>query len=109
MLPVTHGARRNAHADPALLASLLAPLGLAPVVRPGSAAGSTRGRGRSAARCSSLLAVRVARSHAGEEGEGGDIYARARRQPARDLFAFSILYLFALFAALIAEHALGLD
>ena len=29
-------------------------------------------------------------------------------RPARQLFGFSILYLFALFAALLAEHGLGL-
>ncbi len=55
------------------------------------------------------LALRVARSRAGEAGAVGesDLYAvRAGDRAARDLFAFSILYLFGVFAVLLAEHAL---
>ncbi len=58
-----------------------------------------------------LLAVRVARSRAGEAGvtDAADLYAvRQGDRAARDLFAFSILYLFLVFAALLAEHGLGL-
>ncbi|MHA6288965.1 heme o synthase [Maricaulis sp. CAU 1757] len=55
-----------------------------------------------------LLALRVFRSRAGEAGsaEEGALYAvRAGDKAARDLFAYSIAYLAALFAALIVEHA----
>ena len=45
-----------------------------------------------------LLALRVLRSEAGEGG--------AADKPARELFGFSILYLFALFAALLVDHGL---
>ncbi len=49
------------------------------------------------------LAVRLIRSRAGEdEATPGDFKA------AKSLFAFSILYLFALFALVIAEHGAGL-
>ncbi|MGF1464238.1 MAG: heme o synthase [Maricaulaceae bacterium] len=58
------------------------------------------------------LAWRVVRSRAGERADAAseaDLYAVASGdKAARDLFAFSILYLFALFAALLVEHALGL-
>jgi len=47
-----------------------------------------------------LLAWRVLRSRAGEGVKGGD-------KPAQHLFAFSIAYLFLLFAALLVEHGFG--
>jgi protoheme IX farnesyltransferase len=58
------------------------------------------------------LAARLALSRAGETGEApgrdGDLYdVRAGARTARNLFAFSILYLFSLFTALLAEHLLG--
>jgi len=62
------------------------------------------------------LAFRLWRSRAGDAADADrvgreevlyDVKAEAR--PARNLFAFSILYLFALFAALLAEHGLGLQ
>jgi protoheme IX farnesyltransferase len=64
-----------------------------------------------------LLAVRLARSHAGEAGgqrndamlQEGSLYdVRAGAKDARNLFAFSILYLSLLFATLLAEHLMGL-
>ncbi len=58
-----------------------------------------------------LLAVRVAFSRAGDSGEtiAAALYdVRKGDKAARDLFGFSILYLFAVFAALLAEHGLGL-
>lgn len=58
-----------------------------------------------------LLAWRIFRSRAGEAGSAaeGELYAvRAGDKAARDLFAYSIGYLAALFAALIAEHGLGM-
>lgn len=58
-----------------------------------------------------LLAVRVARSRAGEAAdprEDGRLYdVKAGAKTARDLFAFSIFYLFALFAALLGERLAG--
>jgi len=63
-----------------------------------------------------LLAFRLWRSRAGDEpdkaeavGREAALYdVRAAAKPARDLFAFSILYLMALFAALLVENlALG--
>ena len=58
-----------------------------------------------------LLAVKLAMSRAGEAastGEAGLYDVKADVRPARNLFAFSILYLFALFAALLGEHLAGL-
>jgi protoheme IX farnesyltransferase len=98
MLPVTHGAqatRRHIFA----YSVLLAPLGLAPVL--------TGLGGMTYAIASGLggalflfLAWRVVRSRAGEGNANEDVHARA-------LFGFSILYLFALFAALLVDHGLG--
>ncbi|HEX6858742.1 MAG TPA: heme o synthase [Caulobacteraceae bacterium] len=57
-----------------------------------------------------LLAWRLLKSHAGEaRGERNDdgLYdVKAGARDARNLFAFSILYLTLLFAALLAEHAM---
>lgn len=62
-----------------------------------------------------LLAWRLFRSRAGDEpdkaeavGREAALYdVRAAAKSARDLFAYSILYLFGLFAALLIENALG--
>ena len=62
-----------------------------------------------------LLAVRLFLSRAGEapdkaeaQGREAALYdVRAEAKGARNLFAFSIVYLFALFAALLAEHGLS--
>ena len=62
-----------------------------------------------------LLAWRLFRSRAGDEpdkaeavGREAALYdVRAQAKPARDLFAFSILYLMALFAALLVEALPG--
>ena len=60
-----------------------------------------------------LLATRVLASHAGEAAQpasthGGDVLYTVKpdAKAARDLFAFSILYLLGLFAALLVEHSL---
>jgi len=52
-----------------------------------------------------VLAVRLARSQAGDAitQPGGLYQVRDASRPARNLFAFSILYLFSLFAALLIE------
>jgi protoheme IX farnesyltransferase len=98
MLPVTNGVkstRRHIFA----YALLLAPLGLAPMLTHlgGAIYGGVAALGGALL---VALAWRVLRS---EAGAGGDA-----DKPARDLFGFSILYLFALFAALLIDHgALG--
>jgi len=61
-----------------------------------------------------FLAFRLWKSRAGDapseenlqKGAEGLYDVKAQTKPARNLFAFSILYLFALFAALLAEHGL---
>ena len=58
-----------------------------------------------------ILAVRLALSRAGDAldpREDGLYGVKADARPARNMFAFSILFLFLLFAALLAEHLLGL-
>ena len=58
-----------------------------------------------------LLAGRVVASRAGDDttpGPDGLYAVRQGCKAARDLFAFSILYLLSLFAALLAEHSLAL-
>jgi len=58
-----------------------------------------------------LLAFRLFRSHAGEaadpRNDDGLYDVRAGARDARNLFAFSILYLSLLFATLLGEHLLG--
>jgi protoheme IX farnesyltransferase len=97
MLPVTHGAKAT-RAHVFAYALLLAPLGVAPVLTGLGglfyAAVSLFGGAFFL-----LLAWRVLRSRAGE----GD---KAQDRPARDLFGFSILYLFVLFAALLVERGI---
>ena len=54
-----------------------------------------------------LLAARVALSRVGDDADPrqqGLYDVKPDARPARNLFAFSILYLFALFASLLAEH-----
>ena len=98
MLPVTHGAKAT-RVQIFAYSLLLAPLAFTPVL--------TGLGGMIYAVVSVLggaffvfLAARVLRSRAGE-GEA------AQDKPARDLFGFSILYLFTLFAAILAERGLG--
>lgn len=59
-----------------------------------------------------LLAVRLFLSHAGDAADprmdAGLYDVRAAAKDARNLFAFSILYLFLMFAALLAEHMFGI-
>jgi heme o synthase len=99
MLPVTHGPKAT-RLQIFLYALLLAPLATAPLFT---------GLGGLAYAIASLaggaffvlLAARVLRSRAGE-GEP------AQDKHARHLFAFSILYLFTLFAALLVDRGLSL-
>jgi protoheme IX farnesyltransferase len=99
MLPVTHGAKTT-RAHIFAYALLVAPLGFAPVLTGlgGALYGVLSVLGGVAF---AALALGVLRSRAGE----GDA---SQNKPARDLFGFSILYLFALFAALLAEKGIGL-
>jgi protoheme IX farnesyltransferase len=101
MLPVTHGAAATRRQILAYTL-VLAPLGLLPVL--------TGLGGAIYAATAGLLglvflgqSIRVARSTAGNR----DAVARDNRAAAK-LFAFSILYLFLIFAALMLEHAAGL-
>ena len=99
MLPVTHGARTTRwHIFAYSL--LLAPLALAPVVS-GLGGGIYAAVSIFGGAFFLFLAWRVLRSRAGEGDKRED-------KRARDLFGFSILYLFALFAALLAERGIGL-
>ncbi|PZO55928.1 MAG: protoheme IX farnesyltransferase [Alphaproteobacteria bacterium] len=95
MLPVTHGAkstRRHIFA----YTLLLAPLGVAPVLTGlgGPIYGAIAALGGA---FFVFLAWRVLKSDAGNG-------VPAQDKPARDLFGFSIIYLFAVFAALLAER-----
>jgi heme o synthase len=108
MLPNTAGPKA-ARLHILLYSLLLAPLGFAPAVTGlgGWIYASVAALGGVVFL---ILAVRVFRSKAGDAPEGdGSLYdGVTEARPARDLFAYSILYLALLFAALIAEHAIGL-
>ncbi|MGC1301056.1 MAG: heme o synthase [Caulobacteraceae bacterium] len=108
MLPVVKGARATRRQIFAY-SLLLAPLGVAPVFTglggPLYAAVSIGGGALFL-----LLATRVLFSHAGEaaaDGPEGLYSIKPGAKTARDLFAVSILYLFALFAALLVEHGIS--
>ena len=98
MLPVTHGARAT-RINVFAYALLIAPLALAPVFT-GLGGWSYGALATASGAFFMFLAFRVLRSKAGE----GDA---AQDKPARDLFGFSILYLFVLFAALLVERGLA--
>jgi len=101
MLPVTNGAK-STRMHILLYTILLAPIGLAPLA---TGLGGWLYGGVAALLTVAFLyfAVKVFRSQAGE-AEAGD----PERKLAMSMFAFSILYLFGLFAALIVEHGFGL-
>ncbi|MFZ2030636.1 MAG: heme o synthase [Vitreimonas sp.] len=97
MLPVTSGVKTT-RVHIFAYSLLLAPLGVAPMfTHLGGMIYSAVSVAGGAAFI--FLATRVLRSQAGEGG--------AADKPARELFGFSILYLFALFAALLVDHGLG--
>jgi protoheme IX farnesyltransferase len=98
MLPVTHGARTT-RAHVLAYSFLLAPLAFAPVLA-GLGGAIYAGAAVIGGAIFVLLAWRLFRSRAGEGDGGEDRHARA-------LFGFSILYLFALFAALLADAAVA--
>jgi protoheme IX farnesyltransferase len=110
MMPVARGAASTRRQILAY-ALLLAPLGLAPAF---TGLGGPLYLGVAAIGGLGLvaLATRLAASHAGDPqpdapaGAREGLYVtRAGALPARDLFAFSLLYLFSLFAALLIEHS----
>ena len=98
MLPVTHGAKTT-RAHIFVYSLLLAPLGVVPVFTGlgGAIYAAVSIIGGAAF---TLLALKVLRSQAGEGAGNAD-------RPARELFGFSILYLFAVFAALLVDHGLA--
>jgi protoheme IX farnesyltransferase len=109
MMPVAKGARRT-RLEILIYSLVFVPFAIAPAFTGlgGPAYLATSGLGGAVFL---LLAARLFRSRAGDEpGKGPDgLYGvRPDALPARNLFAFSILYLFLLFLALLAEHALGI-
>jgi protoheme IX farnesyltransferase len=108
MMPVAKGAKRT-RLEILVYSLILTPFALAPVFT-GLGGALYGGVSVFGGLVFLILAWRIYRSRAGEAGsaEEGALYAvRAGDKAARDLFAYSIGYLAALFAALIAEHALG--
>jgi len=108
MMPVAKGAKRT-RLEILIYSMILTPFALAPVLTGlgGLLYGLAAFLGGAVF---IILAWRVYNSRAGEAGsaEEGALYAvRAGDKAARDLFAYSIGYLATLFAALIAEHAMG--
>ena len=107
MMPVVKGAA-STRRQILIYSLILAPLGFAPVLTGlGGLLYAAVAVGGGALFV--LLAVRLFRSRAGDvddAGEGALYGPKADARPARDLFAVSILYLFALFAALLVEHGL---
>jgi len=109
MLPVTHGAKHT-RLNILVYSLALAPLTLAPVVTGlgGWIYAAVAGFG---SLIFLVLAVKIFTSRAGETADAGsaDLYAVKRGDlAARNLFAFSILFLFLVFAALLVEHGFGL-
>jgi protoheme IX farnesyltransferase len=110
MMPVTAGAASTRRQILAY-SLILAPLGVAPALA-GLGGATYLAVSLAGGAMFILLAGRLAMSRAGEAGEvgaqDGHLYAvDSGARAARNLFAFSILYLFALFATLLAERLLG--
>jgi protoheme IX farnesyltransferase len=109
MMPVVRGAK-NTRLQILIYSLILVPLATAPVfTHLGHVIYAAVSFGGGAAFL--ILAFRLWRSQAGEKAEPGPdgLYSvKPGAREARDLFAFSILYLTLLFAALLAEHAGGL-
>jgi protoheme IX farnesyltransferase len=107
MMPVVKGAK-STRLQILIYSLILAPLGYLPVLTHlGGLIYAAVATGGGALFV--ILAVRLFRSNAGDTDAAGDgvLYGpKADARPARDLFAVSILYLFALFAALLVEHGL---
>jgi heme o synthase len=111
MMPVAKGAK-STRLQIWLYSLALVPVGLAPVLTGLGGAIYAVVAGLTGAMFL-LLAFRVWRSKAGDTDgreEGRALYQDKSpdNRPARDLFAFSLLYLTALFAALLVEHGMGM-
>ena len=111
MMPVAKGAK-STRLQIWLYSMALVPVGIAPVVTGlgGMIYGAVSGLSGAVFL---LLAWRVWHSKAGDTDgreDGRALYQDKSpdNRPARDLFAFSLLYLTVLFAALLFEHGLGL-
>ena len=110
MMPVVKGAASTRRQILAYTA-ILVPLGVAPAFTGlgGAAYLAVSGLG---GLVFLLLAARLWRSHAGESADprmtDGLYDVRAGAKDARNLFAFSILYVTLLFATLLVEHVMGL-
>lgn len=109
MMPVVRGAA-STRWQVLAYSLLLAPIGLAPAF---TGLGGKIYLGAAAIGAVGLiaLAVRLVLSRAGDPAPPSDpglketLYdVRVQARPARDLFVFSLVYLFALFAALLLEH-----
>jgi protoheme IX farnesyltransferase len=110
MMPVVAGAASTRRQILAY-SLLVAPLGVAPAFA-GLGGAAYLGVSVVGGLVFVILAVRLLASGAGEAGEtgaaDGHLYEVDKgAKAARNLFAFSILYLFALFSTLLAEHLLG--
>jgi protoheme IX farnesyltransferase len=108
MMPVIAGAA-STRRQILIYSLILAPLGLAPAF-----AGLGGSAYLAAASVGGIvfvfLAWRLSRSQAGDakDASDGDLYeVKAGAKAARNLFAYSILYLFTLFTTLLVEHLLG--
>jgi protoheme IX farnesyltransferase len=106
MMPVAKGPK-STRLQILVYSLILAPLGFVPVLTGlgGILYGAVSAGGGA---LFVLLAWRLYRSNAGDvDAQATGLYAtKADAKPARDLFAVSILYLFALFASLLVEHGL---
>ncbi|MEO0882552.1 MAG: heme o synthase [Pseudomonadota bacterium] len=101
MLPVTHGARHT-RLQILIYTLVLAPIALAPVIT--GLGGWVYGTIAAALSAGFIWnAISVARSNAGEDNAVAEDH-----KAARNLFVFSILYLFVLFGALLVEYGTGL-
>lgn len=101
MLPVTHGAKAT-RLQILLYTLVLVPVSLTPLLT--GLGGWIYGIVAAGLGLVFLsFAIRVFSSKAGDEGCTG-----TEKKLARNMFLFSILYLFAMFAALIVEHGAGL-
>ncbi|MDE2486241.1 MAG: heme o synthase [Alphaproteobacteria bacterium] len=109
MMPVVRGAP-STRRQILVYALLFVPLCLAPAVT-GLGGAAYFGVAAAGGAVFLLLAWRLFRSHAGEaQGQrtsDGLYDVRAGARDARNLFAFSILYLSLIFATLLGEHLLG--
>jgi protoheme IX farnesyltransferase len=97
MLPVTHGPDETRR-QMLIYSAILAPLGMLPAIIGLGGMLYTA----TAAMLGSLFVVLALECYRERAGESAD-------RAAKNLFAFSVLYLFLLFAVLLVEHGFGID